>query len=122
MTISEPANVLIVSCEDGADDTIVPRLMAAEANLERIRIVSVVLDAKGEERLPSIPADLTLLEKAIDEHDARLVIIDPLVAYLPDNVNTHKDQSVRRALAPLARLAERSPWPDSPLIRCLTEF
>ncbi len=108
MTNSEPANVLIVSCEDGAGDTIVPRLMAAGASLERIRIVSVVSDAKGEERLPSIPADLALLEKAIDKHDARLVIIDPLVAYLPDNVNTHKDQSVRRALAPLARLAERS--------------
>src|SRR5262249_43426879 len=39
---------------------------------------------------------------------ARLVIIDPLVAYLPADVNSHRDQDVRRAFAPLRGLAERT--------------
>jgi hypothetical protein len=40
--------------------------------------------------------------------NAKLVIIDPLMAYLGDGVNSHRDQSIRRALSPLANLAQES--------------
>jgi AAA domain len=52
-----------------------------------------------------LPADLDLLEQAIVRTDARLVVIDPVMAFLDQSVMVNSDQSVRRTLAPLARLA-----------------
>jgi hypothetical protein len=54
------------------------------------------------------PADLRDVENAIREMDVALLIIDPLMAYLPDTVNANRDQDVRRSLTPLADLAERT--------------
>jgi hypothetical protein len=65
-----------------------------------------VPDAEGHERQIAIPDDLYIIERAVERVDARLVVIDPLMAFLPSNVNSHRDQDVRRALAPLARLGE----------------
>ena len=104
----EPGNVVIASCEDGMADTIVPRLNAADAELSRIHFFSVLRDGKGGERLPAIPEDLPAFERVISETNAQLVIIDPLMGYLSDTANSWKDQSVRKALTPLAGLAERS--------------
>ncbi|MGI8587717.1 MAG: AAA family ATPase [Chloroflexia bacterium] len=86
-----PAGVVILSADDDVDRTIRPRLEAAHADLSRISV----------QRLPSL-TDLDKIEAAILRKEAKLVIIDPLMAYLPAGVNTS------RALAPLARLAERS--------------
>ena len=104
----EPGGTLIISCEDGVADTVVPRLQAAEADLQRIKILSVIRDADGAERLPVIPADLPVIRDVIAEMRAKLVIIDPLMAYLGDRVNSWSDQSIRRALSPLANLAQES--------------
>ena len=61
---------------------------------------------EGYEQLFSIPEDLEVLKRGIERVDAHLVIVDPATAFLSGNVNAHKDQDVRRALAPLAKLAE----------------
>ena len=53
-----------------------------------------------------IPDDLMAIRQAIVDNDVRLVVFDPLMAFLPDKVNSWKDQSIRRALAPLAKIAE----------------
>ena len=102
----EPAGVVILSAEDGAADTIRPRLEAAGADLGRVHIIDVVRDG-DEERLPEIPGDLGLLEQLVSDTGAKLVVVDPIVAYLDGNTDAHKDQKVRRALAPLAKLTER---------------
>ncbi len=102
-----PADVVILSAEDGLADTIRPRLEAAQADLDRAFAITAVGDGDGE-RLPALPTDLTELERVIVEHRAVLVIVDPFVAYLPGTVNSHRDQDVRRAIAPLAALAERT--------------
>jgi len=99
-----PIPVLFISCEDGLADTVVPRLIAAGADLSRVSI----LPALRNDRLPEIPADLQAIGREIESSKARLLIIDPLMAYLPSEVNTWKDQSVRTALAPLAKLAEET--------------
>ncbi|MDP9250164.1 MAG: AAA family ATPase [Chloroflexota bacterium] len=99
--------VVIASAEDGLADTIRPRLEAAGADLERIVALTAIVDADGE-RMPGLPSDLAAIEVAIAKVDAALVIIDPLMAYLDATVNSWRDQDVRRALAPLARLAERT--------------
>ena len=104
----EPAGVVLLSAEDGLADTIRPRLDAAGADTSRILALATVPDENGHDRLLSIPEDLPLIEKGIRRVGARLVVVDPLMAFLSGDTNSHRDQDVRRALAPLAGLAERT--------------
>ena len=90
--------VLFMSAEDGAADTLVPRLTAAGADLEQIRITDVT-------ELLSLPDEIGKIEKTIAHHDIKLVVLDPLNSYLDGAANPHQDASVRQALAPLASAA-----------------
>ena len=101
--LDQPAGVVLLSAEDDPEDTIRPRLEAAGADLSRIAILSSIREDDGE-RLPTL-LDLAAIRHAINEIDAKLVVIDPLMAYLPSAVNAFRDQDIRRALAPPARLA-----------------
>ncbi|MGH9045341.1 MAG: AAA family ATPase [Acidimicrobiales bacterium] len=105
--------VLILTAEDGLADTVRPRLDAADAAAERVIAWEsvAVLDDEGLPngmRPPSIPRDLDSLEALIVRHYVTLVVVDVLNAYLGADVDGHKDQDVRRALMPLAKLAERT--------------
>lgn len=104
----EAGGVVILSAEDGLADTIRPRFDAAGGDPSRAVAVSTVPDAEGNERQIAIPDDLSVIEAAIERVGAVLVIVDPLMAFLPGEVNSHRDQDIRRALAPLARLAEKT--------------
>lgn len=101
----ESGGVVLLNAEDGPADTIRPRLDAAGGDASRVLDLTTVPDGDGE-RLVSIPEDLDKLQSAIDRVGARLVVTDPFMAFLGGWVNAHKDQDVRRALAPLARLAD----------------
>jgi len=114
-----PVCVLLLSAEDGAADTIVPRLTVAGADLRKVTIVDHVADEAGGPRLVELPGDAALVERWLasylytDDDDSApvfpgLVIVDPLMAYLGGEVNAHHDQDVRRALYPLKLLAERT--------------
>ncbi|MCL4309922.1 MAG: AAA family ATPase [Actinomycetota bacterium] len=103
----EPAGVVILSAEDGLGDTIRPRLEAAGADLAKINSLPTCPDDNGGHP-PVLPDDLEWIEKAIERVDAKLVIIDPLMAYLSSKTNAHRDQDVRRALARMADLAEET--------------
>src|SRR6516162_3561393 len=59
-------NVVILSAEDGAADTVVPRLMSAGADRERVELVSAVHDRKSR-RSFDLSADLALLEQRISK-------------------------------------------------------
>ncbi len=99
---------VLLSAEDDLARTIRPRLDAAGADVQRVAIVGL-RERDGTTREPVIsPADLREIEKAIAAVDAALLVIDPLVAYLPDTVNANRDQDVRRSLSPLADLGERT--------------
>jgi len=99
-------NVIVLSAEDGASDTIVPRLMAAGADLDRVHIVSAVLDDTGR-RGVSLQSDLKLLERKIDEiGGAAMVVVDPVSSYL-GKTDSHKNSEVRGVLEPLSEMAER---------------
>ena len=106
------APALVLSAEDGLNDTIVPRLAAAGADLDQVHIWTEVVDtdADGEPRArpPVIPGDLDRLVHHIRAIGARLVIIDVLMAYLDGAVNSHHDQDIRRVLHSLGVLAERT--------------
>jgi hypothetical protein len=98
-----PASVLLLSAEDDARDTICPRLLAANSNPAQVGILA----APGLEmdRLPQFPEDLDCLDSAIRISSAALVVIDPLMAFLPSAVYANNDQSIRSALSPLAAVA-----------------
>jgi hypothetical protein len=102
----EPSNVLLLSAEDGAADTIRPRFDAAGGDAERIFLVKAIRTEQGGELAPSISLTLPDIKMAIRKTSARLLIIDPLAAHLGPTVNSFRDQDVRQALGPLARMAE----------------
>jgi hypothetical protein len=100
--------VVLVGYEDGATDTIVGRLQAAQADLSQVHMFDGTSGAGRGKGLPSFPEDCPLLEEVVRESRARLVIVDPLLAFISSNVWSVNDQMVRRALAPLARVAEET--------------
>ncbi|MDP8971755.1 MAG: AAA family ATPase [Actinomycetota bacterium] len=106
-TPCEAGGVVLLNAEDGLADTIRPRLEAAGADLDRVLALATVKDGDGE-RLVSIPEDLDVIRRGIERVGAKLVIVDPIMAFLSGDVNSHRDQDVRRALAPLAKLAEET--------------
>jgi hypothetical protein len=98
-----PAHVLVLEAEDGPQDTVRPRLEALGADLDRVLVMRP--GVVGE--LPQLPGQAAALEAVVAEHQARLVVLDPIVAFLAPGILTSSDGSVRRALLPLALLAER---------------
>jgi hypothetical protein len=99
----EPFATLIVTFED--DPAVLKlRAVAAGADLSRLHIVRAVRD--GEADLLTLPDDSRELGRLAEELGARLVVIDPLVAAMSGQIDSHRDQSVRRAEAPLAKMAE----------------
>jgi hypothetical protein len=97
--------VLLLSAEDGVEDTIVPRLVVAGANLANVDILDHVNDGTGP-RPVELPGDLPRIRELVKGEGHALVVIDPLMAFLAGEVNAHRDQDVRRALHPLKLMAE----------------
>jgi hypothetical protein len=103
--LGEPAVTLIATAEDSPATTVKPRLEALEADVELVHFITVKTN-EGDEDGIAIPDDLQELEHLVDALGVRLLVVDPLVAHLPLQIDSHRDQSVRRALAPLYRLAK----------------
>jgi hypothetical protein len=99
-----PKSVLVAAAEDSWSQTIVPRLIAADADLDRVFRVEVVHDAIHSEL--SMPRDLARVKAVAREVDAVLMILDPLISRLDPKLDSHKDADVRRALEPLVAMAD----------------
>lgn len=101
--LDERGDVLMLTAEDPFAEVVVPRLKAAKAKLTSVHFAQI------EESWLSMPlrfpSDTNSLEELVREHNARLIVIDPLSAHLAGGVDSFKDQSIREALAPLAKLA-----------------
>jgi hypothetical protein len=105
--LGEPRSVLVAATEDSWEHTIVPRLMAAGADLGRVFRVDVVTE-DGIDGLLTLPADITSLDEAVRRSDAVLVLLDPLISRLSSHLDSHKDAEVRVALEPLTAFARRA--------------
>jgi hypothetical protein len=104
----EPGQVVMLSAEDGLADTIRPRLDAAGADCQRIHALTTIRGRDGRLRPFKIFDGLPLLEEALDAlGDVRLVVIDPVSAYLGGTADEHKNAEVRSLLTPLTELATR---------------
>lgn len=102
-----PRAVIVAATEDSWEHTIVPRLMAADADLERAFRVDIVTTEMVDTTL-SLPRDIPALEDAIVEQHGALVLLDPMISRLDTSLDSHKDAEVRVALEPLVSLADRS--------------
>jgi AAA domain len=109
-------SVVWMSAEDGLADTLRPRLDAAGADSELVHHLDAVWESMDPDDpesemvkvMPTIPKHLPALEALVVDTEAKLVIVDVLFAYLDGRYKASSDQDVRRALAPLAALAERT--------------
>jgi putative DNA primase/helicase len=99
----EPADVVILSSEDSNADTVLPRLQALGADLNRVHY----WDCAEDDHLFRLPTNRDSLDGLLERTGAKLVVIDPIVAFLEPSVQIYNDQSVRQALEPLRTLAER---------------
>jgi putative DNA primase/helicase len=100
---------LILTAEDGLRDTLIPRLIAAGADRTKIHFLT---GTKGEgtddETLFDLGRDIAALRKVLKEHpNIRILIIDPLTAYL-GATKAKENSEVRRVLAPLVKLIEET--------------
>lgn len=100
------APALIISHEDDWGTVMIPRLKAAGANTEMIYRLSVetTLDEFTMETVPALPLDLDKIREAVNQTGAKLVIIDPIPSTMGGDL--HKVTDVRKALDPLASLAQ----------------
>ncbi len=100
---SRPAtNVVLLGHEDSPEHTIVPRLVGAGADLDRVFLLG---DIAGQTL--RLPDDGGEIERVVRENHASLLVIDPISAYL-GQADLHRDNEIRTALAPLALIAERT--------------
>ena len=104
--LDAPTNVGFVIGEDSASKTVVPRLIAAGADMERTHFITV---SDGiADGLPMFPIDTNDTAQFISDNKIDLLIIDPLVGVLDSRLDSHKDHSIRQALGPLGRLAHET--------------
>ena len=95
---------LLATAEDIASATVVPRLIAAGADLKQVHLLQH--HTGGTESVLQLPRDASALHAQVEQTRAALVVIDPLMAFLAGSVDSYKDQSIRGALAPLQLLAQ----------------
>ncbi|MCI0642161.1 MAG: AAA family ATPase [Gemmataceae bacterium] len=91
-----------LSGEDHPHNVLRPRLSALGADLDRVHL----WQRESGEPWPYLPSRHGLLRDTMAERKARLLVIDPLFAFLDRDVSPAGDQDVRRALAPLAEMAK----------------
>ena len=96
----KPFNVIYQTAEDGLGDTVKPRLIEAGADLDRVLVIddSEVQLTLSDERI----------EKAIVENNVRLLIIDPIQAYLGADVDMNRANEVRPIFMRLGQVAQRT--------------
>jgi putative DNA primase/helicase len=99
-------DVVVLASEDSIDDTWVPRLMAAGADLEHVHFVKMVIDERGKRRTFNLQQDLEALGTTLSKLDRpQLVIIDPITSYL-GKVDAHRMNDVRAVMEPVTAFAE----------------
>lgn len=100
----EPRSAVIAASEDDWEHTIVPRLLAAGADLDRVHRV----DAVEPDRRTGVilPDDLAAMGELLARNpEVALLVLDPIVSVIPARTDSHKDHEVRKALEPISALA-----------------
>lgn len=99
MKVSEPMNVVYQTAEDGLSDTVKPRLEAAQADCERVLVI--------DESRKSLSMADERIEEALIQTKARLLILDPIQAYLGGGIDINRANETREMTKKLSLLAEK---------------
>ncbi len=99
MKLSEPMNIIYQSAEDGLADTVKPRLELAGADCGRILVI--------DEKEKSLSMVDERLERAIVQTKARMLILDPIQAYLGGGMDMNRANEARDMTKKLGALAEK---------------
>lgn len=102
-----PKSVIVAAYEDSWAETIVPRLMAAGADLDRVYRVDVTT-VDGAPGNMSLPSDVAALKGVIRDEDVALLLLDPMMSALSATLKGNDYQAVYQALLPIARLADET--------------
>lgn len=97
---TKPINVIYQTAEDGLADTIKPRLLSVGADCERVLVI--------DENEVELTLSDERLEQAIKQTDAKVIVLDPIQAYLGGDVDMHRANEIRPIMKRLALLAERT--------------
>lgn len=107
-----PRTVFYCATEDSWQHTIVPRLMAAGADLERVyrvEVESVEMSSGSSIMLElTLPRDCDLLAAEVKRLEVAMIALDPLMSVIDRRVDTHNDRELRTVLEPLGRLADQT--------------
>jgi len=96
----EPISVIYQTAEDGLADTVKPRLEAAGADCSKILVI--------DESEKSLSMKDERIEQTLEQTHAKLLILDPIQAYLGDNVDMNRANETRNVTKKIAALAERT--------------
>jgi len=96
----QPINIIYQTAEDGLADTIKPRLEEAEADCTRILVI--------DDSEKSLTMDDCRLERAIEQTKAKVLILDPIQAYLGDGVDMNRANETRDMTKKLGAIAEKT--------------
>ena len=99
MNITETVNIIYQTAEDGLADTVKPRLELAGADCEKIAVID-----ESEKSLSMIDERL---EEAIVRTHAKLLILDPIQAYLGGGMDMNRANEARDMTKKLGALAEK---------------
>jgi putative DNA primase/helicase len=104
-------SAIFLTAEDGLADVIRPRLDAAGADVSRVHAIEAVREAtasgQGKPSSFDLAQDLAGLADRVREiGDVRVIVIDPITAYLGSNTDSHKTADVRALLSPLKDFAD----------------
>jgi hypothetical protein len=97
----EPAKVLIVTREDSPEDALKPRLRIAGANMDNI--AWTYGDFTDGKAIPTMKDGVEAITEAVKNHNIKLVIIDPIGAWVEDDMNN--GQAVRAVIDPMSKVA-----------------
>lgn len=94
----ERGKVLYISAEDDPSYTIRPRVDAMGGDAENVRVLvsDLMLDNNGFGKLRA----------ELNDHEINLIIIDPLMAFMPDKTDVHRSNAVRPVLSAMKVIAE----------------
>jgi hypothetical protein len=102
---TEKGQIIHLSAEDDLDDTILPRFLANGGDPSLAHLIRGI---KNESRMFDLDRDLNELGKVIEkEGDVKLIIFDPVSAYIGRAIDTHKEKDVRSLLTPVANFAKK---------------
>lgn len=101
------SNTLVFAAEDSPEHTIVPRLIALGADLERIHIVEGIARDGDDPGWVTLRNNVPHIEQNVREHEIGLVIVDPVSSFIGD-ANGDKESDVRAGIMPIVAMADRT--------------